>query len=349
MSNDADLVHWLGFDPSVRVRFRDNGSSRVLSLADLPSGTLRVCDGAVELADRPTSGLRTLNEPKMEAPMPNVVDLDRMLDELVARSEPSGTAAGQWRVLTRAAEHVVVDVDASNAAATHGVFGIGDAAWDARVEELFADRLALLGRFPLLVETGSSNGIPPVPSLDLPTADEQGGQKVEAPSDAFTVAANSSPTLIDAALYLNVSAQLDAAVPGVVEALMSIAVAAEAESQVVTAIEAGATAATDAADAFGKFTSPLWRPSLLIVPPSGALSFAAEAQALVSLGVDVVIAPSASKMTLVDPYAVVGWLVPLQAMAVEPSVLGKQVARAIWGQLGVTAAAAASFDVPSTP
>jgi hypothetical protein len=82
--------------------------------------------------------------------------------------------------------------------------------------------------------------------------------------------------VIDAALCLNVSIELERVLSGVVEQqLVALAVMYELEAQIATAIEAQATLATPGAtpsiaDLFAGFTTAPWRPDTLIVPPAAA-------------------------------------------------------------------------------
>ena len=75
-----------------------------------------------------------------------------------------------------------------------------------------------------------------------------------------------------------------------------LAVLADAEAQVLAAIEARATPAADLAAAFAAFDgAALYTPTLLVTPPSALLDLGADVQALAAGGVTVAVVPSASQ------------------------------------------------------
>lgn len=323
---------------------RDVDGDYSILRSDLPDDATTHGDGSVTI---PASVL-TRSRNTETTPMtnirtaPNVVDVDELF-ALLGQSAPTGTAARAWPMLTRAAEHIVYDPTTS--AQPAGSIVVGDTAWQGVLDTLFADRLDVVARFPLLVErTPTAEGRPRVPVLDFPTAGPQGGEKQELPSDAFVVA-EADPFEIDAALVLNVSAQLarqTASTPGLVESFMALAVAAEAESQVVAAIESGATAVADLAAALASFIG-VWRPRLLIAPASGVLGLGDDLRALEAIGVAVAFVPTATAFTLLDVNSVIGWLEPLRDAADEPALFGRQIARALFGAVAVSPAGAATF------
>ena len=79
----------------------------------------------------------------------------------------------------------------------------------------------------------------------------------------------------------------------------------------------------------------------MIVPPGELLNLAASAQVLANAGLEVVVAPSATATTVVDRLAVAGWFADIAQFADEPSALGRQVGRGIWGEVSVNPAGAA--------
>ncbi|MCB0967384.1 MAG: hypothetical protein KDB37_11160 [Ilumatobacter sp.] len=266
--------------------------------------------------------------------MPSV-DVDELLERLSA-TNPHVRRDSTWGVaLSRAAEHIVADT--STSAATAGGFPVADTAWRGRIEDLFVRRLRLLSALPLVVEH-TGGGEPLLPAFDdIPTAAAQGGEKKELASDAFTVG-EADPETIDSTLYLNVSLQLDRVLGGFVEAMLTYAVAAQAEAQTAAAlVEVGTTAATlDAGMA--AFDGPLWVPDMLLVAPSDALALAPYIDTLSALEVRPMLVPSIASSVLLDSRAVVGWFARIESSATEPAVMGRQYARAIYGKLGATAA-----------
>jgi hypothetical protein len=277
-----------------------------------------------------------------------VVDLDQLLERLTQRT--TGSAAARIPGLARAVEHIVADIDAASAATPHGTYPVGTTlspAFLAALDERVAARTGvLLGRLGLIV-TGSINGMPTMPIFTaLPTAGAQGGQKTEAYSSAFTVSADPTPTMIDASCYLNVSLQLDVVTAPIVDRLLRLAVVAEAESQVIAAIEAVTTTPpADLSDALATFTGPLWSPTLLIVPPGALIGLGVDMPALTAAGIEIALVPTASTVTVLDPLGVNGLLADINLASIEPSVLGRQVASALWGQLSISPGSASSVAV----
>ena len=209
--------------------------------------------------------------------MPTVVDVDQLLDRLTDRT--TGTAAGRIPGMARAAEHIVLDVAASAAATPKGAYPastVQPPGYVAALDAHIATRTALLlGRLNLIV-AGTIAGLPMLPSFEsLPTAGKQAGQKKAVYSRAFTIAPDATATLIDASAVLNVSVQLDSVTAPIADRLLRLAVVAEAESQMIKAIEAKTvTPPADLGAALATFTGPLWSPSLVVVPPGKLIGLA---------------------------------------------------------------------------
>ena len=79
-----------------------------------------------------------------------------------------------------------------------------------------------------------------------------------------------------------------------------------------------------------------------MTPPGGLVGLAASVPAFVAAGVTVAVVTSATTVTVLDPMAVIGLLGDSQLSAVEPALVGKQVASAIFGSVSVNPAGAAS-------
>jgi hypothetical protein len=304
-------------------------------------------ESAVDRVARATSSARRSADPKETLPMPTqqLVDVDKLIARLSERT--NGNAAARLPGLKRSAEHIVLDVDATNAAVPHGTYASGTspnpsflAALDARV----AARTALvLGRLNLII-TGTISGMPTLPKFEsLPEAGAQGGQKKEAPSHSFTVSPDVTAPVIDASCYLNVSAQLDLLTAPIVDRLLKLAVIAEAEAQVVAVIEAATvTPPADLGAALATFTGPLWTPTVVIVPPGDLIGLGANVLPMQAAGIAIVVVPTATTITVLDPFGVSGALTDENLSAVEPSVIGRQVASMIWGTVSISPGAAVS-------
>jgi hypothetical protein len=307
---------------------------------------------AFENAEHATSAARLRQQrghaltpaPQKELPMTQVVDVDELLARLTASTR--GNARRRLPGLARAAEHMIGDLgDSATAATPHGLVpldttvppGVVDAL-EASVQTRVASFLGRLG----LLSTGQVSGWPSLPLMTTPAVGAQAGQKLEAPSNAFTVARDPNAATIDASAMLNVSLQLEVVAAGIVDALLRIAVVAEAEAQVVAHIETQATAAADLATAFAHFDgSALYAPTLVVVPPSKLLGLAANVTALAAAGVSVVVVSSATKVSVLDPNAVIGMLADEQLTAVEPSLVGRTVASMLFGSVSVNMAGCA--------
>jgi hypothetical protein len=261
---------------------------------------------------------------------------------LAAIGEPTGTASDQWPGMKRAAEHIIANIDTTHAATPHGVIPV-----NTTLGPLFTDMLAarvrrLVGRLPM-VEVSPSAASTLLPRFTTaPTAGPQGGQKTEAYSRAFTIEHNTDPTWIDSSLFLTLSLQLEAVAAGLTETVMRMAVLAEAEQQIAEALVTEGTPATDLDTALAAFDAPgvagFWTPTMLIVPAAKALAY--DVQRLAAVGIETVIVPGVSKPVLFDPAAIIGYVLDIQLRAPEPSVIGHQVAVALWGQVSVTATGA---------
>jgi hypothetical protein len=280
---------------------------------------------------------------RQETTMPQVVEVEALIERLSSRT--TGSAAGRIPGLTRAAEHLVLE-PGTNAATPHGTYPASTvlppdyiAGLDAKVA---ARTGVLLGRLGLLVG-GTIAGAPMLPVFEsAPSAGPQNGQKRELYSRAFTVSPDPTPTLIDAGCYLNVSLQVGIATATIVDRLLRLAVVAEAERQVIAAIEAETTTpATDLAAAFATFTG-MWSPSLLVVPPGDLVALGPSVPALNAAGITIAVVPTASTTTVLDPLAVTGMLADAEVSAVEPALLGRQVASLLWGKVSISPGGACS-------
>lgn len=282
--------------------------------------------------------------------MPATIDVDQLLAALTKSTPPEGTTARSWPGLVRAAEHMIIDTDAASARTPHGTVDPTTRAPAGWVAALAVDRMArLVGRLPL-VEVGAvlGAGQPMLPTFTTdPTAGPQGGQKQDAYSKAFNVSPDAAPTLIDSSLFLNVSLQLDVVAAGIVESFARLAVVAEAEAQIVGALEAKATAAADIGAAFGTFTGSIYAPSLIVTGPAGLVDLAPLATILPAAGITIAVVPMATTTLVLDPAAVVGYLVAANLAAIEPSVVGRQYAEMVWGQVSIAAAGVAA--ITTTP
>lgn len=252
----------------------------------------------------------------------------------------------------RAAEHVVAGVLSGAPASPAGLFpsaGVVPADLLSTIEAAIEERQArVLGLFPLLHFGPTLDGWPQLPLLTLPTVGAQGGEKLEAHSDAFDVVADPDAFVVDSVAYLNVSAQLERSLPGVVARLLHLAVMAEAEVQVVAAIEAAGSAdgATDLAGALGHFDGQaLWAPGLVLTSPGQLTKLSADVLTLQAAGIGVVVSSAATKVSVVDPTAVSGAVAINDMSAPEASVLGGQVASGIYGKVSANPAGVASATI----
>jgi len=141
--------------------------------------------------------------------------------------------------------------------------------------------------------------------------------------------------------------QLDVQTAPIVDRLLRLAVVAEAEAQVVAAIEAAsAVPPADLDAAFATFVGPMWVPPVRIVPPGQLLGLSVSIPALTAAGITIAVVPSATTISIVDPFGVSGLLVDANLSQIEPSVLGRQVASMIWGQVSISPGAASYVAAP---
>jgi hypothetical protein len=190
------------------------------------------------------------------------------------------------------------------------------------------------------------SGWPNLPKMvTQPSAGKQVGEKLELHSKAFSIETDDDAGVIDSTLYLNVSALvIEAGFLPIVDALMASAVAWEANQQVVAAIEAVATPATDAGEAFATFDGGRFVPLVAVVPPSQVLNI--DASGLVAAGIRVQVDPSASNIIVLSPDAVVGWFKRLRVQRTEPSVLGEGIAFGCRGRVSVDPSGVALVTSP---
>ena len=193
-----------------------------------------------------------------------------------------------------------------------------------------------------IVEIDSSRGTPALPVVaTAPSAGPQSGEKTEAYSVAFKVS-QATTVSIDSTLALNWSQQLQAtSASDLGNAMMAAAVAAECDRQVGAAVIADADTAADLDAALAVFDDGRFLPSVLLVPPSalGMTIAGYSVSDLVGLGIQVKLAKLAQPV-LLAPGAVTGWLTPLQAVAVEPKLLGVTKAYSLFGAVATDPAGA---------
>ena len=124
--------------------------------------------------------------------------------------------------------------------------------------------------------------------------------------------------------------------------MMQAAVALdEADRQVGAAIVAAAAAVADADAAFAVFDDGRFLPSVLLAAPS-QLSSLPSSNDLAAVGITTVLA-HVTQPVLLARSAVTGWLMPLQSMAIEPSVAGVGRGYAMWGAVAVDPSGAAAW------
>jgi hypothetical protein len=227
---------------------------------------------------------------------------------------------------------MVTDINPSSAATTHGVFDLGT-GWVAELATEWTVAAMPIVAATSITEVDPGRGLPALATVaTVPSAGAQAGEKQALASHAFRVSP-ATGTTIDSTLYLNYSMQLDqTTAAGIGVAMMQSAVAAEADRQVGDAIVADGAAVADLAAAVTIFDTGRFLPSVLLVPPSLLGDY--QPNDLAAAGIRIVLG-HVTKPVLLTPGAVTGWLLPLQATAVEASVLGIGKAFALYGQVAV--------------
>ena len=251
--------------------------------------------------------------------------------EPVAQKSTPGT----WQGFRRAAEHLISDLDPSTGATPHGVYSAGS-SWAAELASSWMQSAMPSATYCTLIEApAGESGWPQLPKMVVaPSAGPQGGEKLPAHSRAWDLAVDDAAGKIDSTLYLNVSALvIEQGFLPIVDALMAAAVAHEANSQIVSAIESAATSASDAQGAFSAFDQGRFTPLVVVVPPSQVLNI--DASGLVAAGIRVVVDPAASNLMVLSPDAVVGWFKRLRVQRTEPDMLGEGIAFGCLGRVSV--------------
>jgi len=293
-------------------------------------------------------GMEAESKRRSQAESASVRTFASKVTELISRpgsvtQDEARSTPGTWAGFNRAVEHLVTDLNPETAATPHGVWEMG-AGWVLALTETWMTAAMPSLKYATLVEAPTGQGIPQLPVMETPpTAGPQGGEKTEGYSKALSVVPNEGSTYIDSTLYLNVS-ELVLETPGalpVLNALLSSAVAHEANRQVAAAMQAGGgTASADLGAAFSTFNGGRFVPNTVVIPPSAVMSI--EASNLAAAGIQVVVDPSVSVVMVCSKDATVGWYKPIRVQAMEPSAFGQQVGYQIAGRVGVDPAGVAT-------
>lgn len=269
----------------------------------------------------------------------------RAADDRRAAESASPPAGPSWAgVKHRAVEHLVLASGSASAATPSGTYPDAP-SWVLDLGATWTTAAMPIVAATSIVEIDGTRGAPAIPVVtDAPTVGPQSGEKKELFSSAFTIGPATTVDTIDRTLYLNWSGQLQATSAAELGyAVASATVASAADAQVGGALVTRGTAAATLDAALALFATGRYLPSTLLVGPGGLGALGAyRAADLAALGVAVTLA-KVTKPVLLDGSAVLGWLIPLQATAVEPSSLGTLKAWGLYGKVAVDSAGVATI------
>lgn len=228
---------------------------------------------------------------------------------------------------TRAAEHIITDIDPATGAAPHGTVHVDEAEWPGGLTDTWIKAATPFTEYTTMIESAPGQPIPTYfPRVVEGAAGVQPGEKQLVPGTAYSLEPDPGVE-VEGSYFLNISEIVAEMGFGPLNALkMRADAAALFAKKVAQVVEAAATAT----NGFAHFTGR-YQPSVVVVPPAQLDSV--PVTDYVAAGVKVVLDTNVTKVLVVSPDATMGWMRQGRMQADQPSVYGYGLTFKFYGKV----------------